>query len=86
MKRPSPECHRDEAPAKRRSVVPPSPPQSQHTTPVLSMQERLVVTRKTIERAINAKFEDDYKEDILSYMRELEVIVMHSALSPFTDI
>lgn len=74
MKRFSPEGQRDGALSKRRSTVPPSPPQSQHGSPVTSSAKGLTL-QQTIERVINAKFELDYKEDIVEYMHELEVIL-----------
>lgn len=54
-------------------MVPPSPPQSQHTSPILEKHEKISILQKSIERAINAKFELEYKEDIVKYMGELEV-------------
>ena len=73
MKRVSPEPHRDNISSKRRSTVPPSPPQSQNASPVMDKHERLAAVQKKIERAVNARFELEYKDDIVKYMKQLEV-------------
>lgn len=75
MKRSSPEPQRDSAPTKKRSTVPPSPPQSQHGSPESTVQEKIANIQKMIEREINAKFELEYKGDIVKYMNTLEVFL-----------
>lgn len=55
--------------------MPPSPPQSQQGSPIASKPKGLTLLQ-TIERVINAKFELDYKDDIVEYMHELEVILL----------
>ena len=74
MKRASPSHDREEGPSKRRTDIPPSPPKSITNSPELTAEQRILAAQKVIEREVNAKFELEYKEDIVKYMNTLEVL------------
>jgi hypothetical protein len=72
MKRASPEIHRDNAPAKKRSTAPLSPPQSRCSSPE-ARRVAIAQVQQRLEREMGAKFQQEYKEDIVAYMLDLQV-------------